>query len=438
MTGEGYKGHVYWDAEIFLLPFFTANFPSIGRRLLKYRYHILAGARKKARENGYEGAMFPWESAFDGDEESPERGFDLVYGKEVAFEFGKREIHIGSAVIYGLWQYYVFTKDQEFMNRYGYEMVFETAKFWASRFEYNEGRDRYEIYDVFGPDEYKQHVDNNAYTNYMAFWVLTLAMEYHEELERMNPELLKSLQGRISLEGAYDKWKEVAGKVYLPQPREDGVVPQDDTYLHLDEIDLTKYRSQRKAMGIFHDYNWEELSGLQLSKQADVLMLFLLLENMFSKEVKRANWDYYEPKTIHDASHSYSSHCVLACDMKEFGMAYDLFRKAVQVDLGPYLDTSDEGIHAAATGGIWQCVVNGFGGVRMLNGKLILRPKIPKQWKKLKYPLVWQGHRLEITVTDKEMVIESQKAFEEEITITVNGVDYQFKNRMVFEFQERI
>ncbi|GMB10124.1 glycoside hydrolase family 65 protein [Thermolongibacillus altinsuensis] len=427
LTGEGYKGHSFWDTEIFILPFFTYTFPKVARSLLEYRYNTIEGARRKARANGYEGAMYPWESAFTGDEVTPEWGaVDIVTGKATKIWCGFIEQHITSDIAYAVWQYYQVTGDQDFMDRYGYEMLFDTATFWASRLEWNEEKQEYHINDVIGPDEYKEHVNNNAFTNYMAHWNIQTAIRYYEELKQHRPEILEKLNEKLNLDDAYKKWTEKVDKIYLPQPREeDLVIPQDDTYLTKQIIDLTKYKNQTQVGTIFEDYNMEQVNNIQVSKQADVMVLFYLLENKFSQEVKRANWNYYEPKTLHDSSLSLSTHCILASDMDDRELAYELFERAARIDLGPNMKSSDHGMHTASIGGIWQSVVCGFGGVRMLDGKLRINPKLPKQWKKLVFPIYWRGDRLEVTVTHETLHVKKVTNENEKVVFEVFGTIHE-------------
>ncbi|CUA79115.1 glycoside hydrolase family 65 protein [Anoxybacillus suryakundensis] len=432
LTGEGYKGHSFWDTEIFILPFFTYTFPHIARSLLEYRYNTIEGARRKAKANGYEGAMYPWESAFTGDEVTPVWGaVDIVTGKATKIWSGFIEQHITSDIAFAVWQYYKITGDDDFMERYGYEMLFDTATFWASRLEWNEEKQQYHINDVIGPDEYKEHVNNNAFTNYMAHWNIETAIRYYERLKETNPALLDALHEKIGVHEAYKKWKEKVDLIYLPQPREeDLVIPQDDTYLTKQIIDLTKYKKQTRVGTIFEDYNLEQVNNIQVSKQADIMVLFYLLENKFSQEVKRANWNYYEPKTLHDSSLSLSTHCILASDMDDRELAYALFEQAARIDLGPNMKSSDHGMHTASIGGVWQSVVCGFGGVRMLDGKLRIHPKLPKQWTKLSFPIYWRGDRLEVTVTHEQLVVKKVTNVHDAVTFDVFGTAYEVKDEI--------
>ncbi|MGL6120777.1 MAG: hypothetical protein ACRC0V_09755, partial [Fusobacteriaceae bacterium] len=315
LSGEGYKGHSFWDTELFLMPFFSYTMPEVARSLAKYRFETLNGARRKATDNGYTGAMFPWESAWkdDGEVTTVWGAVDIVTGKATKIQSGFIEQHITCDVVYALWQYYMVTKDEEFMENYGFEILFDTATFWASRLEWNEEKKEYHINNVIGPDEYKEHINNNAFTNYMAHWNLNLAMEYYSKIKAEKPAVFEILNKKLALDLNLSVWKEKAEKIYLPVPRkEDSVIPQDDTYLTKEIIDLTKYKNQEHVGSLFKDYSLDQVNNIQVSKQADIMVLFYLLENKFSTDVKKANWDYYEPKTLHDSSLSLSTHCVLA------------------------------------------------------------------------------------------------------------------------------
>lgn len=423
LSGEGYKGHTFWDTEIFILPYYTYTNPNIARSLLEYRYQSLPGAHQKAKENGYEGAMFPWESAWlDDGEVTPVWGAaDIVTGEATKIWSGFIEQHITSDIAFAAWQYYHVTGDQDFMDSYGYELLIDTAKFWASRLEWNEAEGRYDINQVVGPDEYKEHVDNNAFTNYTAHWNVKKAIEYIELLRDDKPEIFERLNEKLDLETAVERFRHVLDLIYLPQVREDGVLPQDDTYLQKEIIDLTKYKNQENVGSMFYDYNLEQVNEIQVSKQADVMILMYLLEDLFSADVKRANWEYYEPKTLHDSSLSLSTHSVLASDLGDQELAYDLFRRASEIDLGPNMKTSDAGIHAASLGGIWQAVVNGFGGVRMTGGNLRISPMLPKAWSTLTYAIDWKGETLDVQASQDQVTITRRTPSTKPLVIEVYG-----------------
>jgi hypothetical glycosyl hydrolase len=418
LSGEGYKGHSFWDTEVFILPFFIFSNPKAAKSLLTYRYLGLAGARAKAIGNGYSGAMYPWEMAWPTDGEvTPVWGdIDIVTGEQSRIWSGAIEQHISADIAFAVYQYSEVANDQEFLEQYGYEIVFETAKFWASRLEWKEDKKRYEITDVIGPDEYKEHVNNNAFTNYMAYFNLKLAIRYYGELAEENPVLLEKLAASLELAAAYPDWQEKAERLFLPEPREeDRVIPQDDTYLQLEEIDLAKYKNQEKVRTIYRDYNSEQINSFQVTKQADALILLYLLEQTFlhgdpriSEDVKQASFRYYEAKTLHDSSLSLVTHAILASDIGEQDLAYSLFKKSIEIDLGPLMNTSDEGIHAASIGGIWKAAVFGFAGVRLIDGRLQINPKLPKHWQCMKFAIEWKGQPVLISITPTLLSIAAE------------------------------
>ncbi|MGL6130840.1 MAG: glycoside hydrolase family 65 protein, partial [Fusobacteriaceae bacterium] len=437
LSGEGYKGHSFWDTELFLMPFFSYTMPEVAKSLAKYRFETLNGARKKATDNGYTGAMFPWESAWKDDGEvTPVWGaVDIITGKATKIQSGFIEQHITCDVAYALWQYYMVTKDEEFMENYGFEILFDTAIFWASRLEWNSEKNEYHINNVIGPDEYKEHINNNAFTNYMAHWNLNLAIEYYSKIKSEKPAVFNTLNEKLDLDSNLKVWKDKSEKIYLPVPRkEDSVIPQDDTYLTKEIIDLTKYKNQEHVGSLFKDYSLDQVNNIQVSKQADIMVLFYLLENKFSTDVKKANWNYYEPKTLHDSSLSLSTHCVLASDMNDKDMAYDLFRRASEIDLGPNMKTSDHGIHAASLGGIWQCIVNGFSGVRMLGGELRIDPKLPENWNEVSFPLNWHGVNLKVTVDKEVLTVVRNSDSDVEVKFTVHGNEYILDKKIEIKY----
>ena len=434
ITGEGYKGHVFWDSEIFLLPYYIFNMPEIAKSLEEYRYFILPSAHKKASENGFEGAQYPWETAWrdDGEVTSKYQGTDIVTGELIKIWTGIIEIHITADVAFGVWSYYKCTNDQEFMDNKGYEIIFDTAKFWVNRLEL-EKDGMYHINDVVGPDEYKEHVDDNSYTNYLAKWNIEKALEYAHLIKNEKKDIYKRLNKQLGLNKLIKRWEEAIPKIFLQVPNEKGILPQDDTYLTLKEIDLDKYKKQPFVGGIYKDYNQDQITKIQVSKQADVMVLFYLLEDKFDKSVKVNSFNYYEPHCLHDSSLSLCTHSMLAADIGKHEMAYDLFEKACLIDLdNNNPNSSYSGIHAASCGGIWQCAIQGFGGLRMLGGKLRISPQLPNKWNSLKYSLNWQGQLIKVEVTKDKLVLTKEKN-DNPITLEVWEKEYKLEDTLTIE-----
>lgn len=428
LSGEGYKGHTFWDTEMFLLPFWIYTYPKTARSLLEYRYLGLDGARRKAKDNGYEGAMYPWESAWITDGEVTPRfgAADVMTGEELPIICGDIEQHITSDVAFGVWQYYQLTEDRDFMERYGYEIIFDTARYWASRVEWKEERHRYEICNVIGPDEYSEHVNNNAYTNYMAQWNMKLAMDCYERCGEDPAEWFCGLRERLELDQAYKKWKQVTEHLYLPQVNEDKLLPQDDDYLKYPVIPLQRYKESATRADIIKDYNMEQLAHMQVSKQADVVLLFCLMGQLFPADVKLANFQYYEDKCLHDSSLSLSVHAIMAGRLGMADMAYEFFRRAAMIDLGPDMNSPTDGIHAASMGGIWQCVVHGFAGVHVENERLIADPCLPAQWQSVQFALEWKGTKLSFLINKDRMEIATEGS---ELELECAGRSYRVSGK---------
>lgn len=433
LTGEGYKGHTFWDTEIFMLPYYIFTKPAVAKKLIEYRYQGLAGAHRKAKDNHFEGAQFPWEAAWPSDGEStPVWGAaDIVTGRAMKIWSGFIEQHITSDVAYGAMEYVQATGDQAFAREQVDEIVLDAAKFWASRLEYNADADRYEIKDVIGPDEYKEHANNNAFTNYTAHWTIQTAIQLCDELKIGDPAKFTELDRKLNLSHYYSVWQERVDKIYLLEPNEEGIIPENDTYLSLPMVDLNKYRNAEHVGGIFDDYNLDQVNQLQVTKQADVLLLLYLFEQRFATDEKQLNWDYYEPKTTHDSSLSLATHAILAADLKMGDTAYGFFQRACQIDIGPDMRSSDDGIHAASLGGIWNTVIFGFGGIRLLGQQLRIEPHLPTAWKQLSFEIFWQQQKLRITVTKTKLTVAAMDA-RRVISFNHNGNKYQLdKNESV-------
>lgn len=401
MTGEGYKGHSFWDTEMFLLPHYLLTDPASARTLLEYRWRTLPGAYKKAEENGYQGAMFPWESAWlDDGEVTPLYGAaDVVTGESIPILTGQLEHHITADIAWAVWLYYRSTGDDEFMERYGCELLIETARFWSSRLEWKPETARYEICNVIGPDEYKEHVDNNAFTNYLAAYNLERACDIIAQMRERWPAAYAMLSGRYSLEALHSDFREKRGKLYLPQPGKNGIVPQNAQYLRLEEIDLGRYRAQQGVSSIYEDHSPAQMNRMMVSKQADLVMLLRVFPTLFDDAVRRKNFLFYETHTLHDSSLSHGQHCILAAWMGMGDMALEFYRHAIAIDLGPTPHSSDEGIHSASMGNIWQCAICGFAGVEWQGEALALSNNLPKEWRGLQFRITWRGAQLAVELT---------------------------------------
>ncbi len=391
LSGPGYHGHVFWDTEIFMLPFFTYTQPDLARNMLLYRYHTLPGARRVAEDMGCNGARYAWESAVTGDETTPRWVPDPKRGELVRIWTGDIEHHVAADVAYAVHQYWRVTGDDAFMHDYGAEIVLDTARFWASLVAWHETRGIYEIHDVIGPDEYHEHVDNNAFTNRVAVWNLETALQVLDWLRIEDLEKAEELIEELDLSGQQlERWREIIDRMYIPQ-NVGGLIEQFDGFFDLTPVDLEAYEprttSMQSLLGI------EETQDYQIVKQPDVLMLLYLLESAYEPEVIEVNWDYYTPRTDHTYGSSLGPaiQAALAARQGDPDEAYEHFVRAIRTDLEDARGNAAHGIHAAAAGGIWQAVVFGFAGIRLTEQGPVARPHLPAHWERVTFRLRYRG-----------------------------------------------
>ncbi len=394
LSGWGYRGHVFWDTEIFLLPFFTYTRPELARNMLLYRYHTLPGARRKAAEGGWQGAMFAWESAATGDETTP-RWVPTPDGQLVRIWCGDIELHITSDVAYAVYRYWQITGDDAFMRDYGAEIILDTARFWASRAEWDMEDDRYEINDVIGPDENHDHINNNAYTNRMAVWNLQIAQQVLAWLQAQHPAKAVALTTALDLTSErLVHWQHVIDYMFIPFDAATGMFEQFDHFFTLKSVDLQDYEPRATSMQAI--LGIEETQGYQILKQPDVLMLLYLLGDEYAPEVVKKNWDYYTPRTdlSYGSSLGPAIQAALAARQGDLAAAYRHFIHAARTDLQNARKNSGEGIHAATAGGLWQAVIFGFGGIHPTPAGLLAAPRLPAGWKRLCFKLRYRGEIL--------------------------------------------
>ncbi|MHB8807747.1 MAG: beta-phosphoglucomutase [Anaerolineaceae bacterium] len=395
LSGFGYRGHTFWDTEIFILPFFTFTNPEIAENLLRYRYHTLDGARKKAKEKGYAGACYAWESAATGEETTP-RWALLPNGGLVHIWCGDIELHITVDVVFAIYQYWQMTGDDEFMLNYGAEIILDTARFWGKRVEWNKKLNCYEINDVIGPDENHDHVNNNAYTNNMVRWNLTKALEIFEWLQKTDPEKANSLAKKLDLQPeCLADWQKIIKKIYTGFDEKTGLFEQFTGYYNLEPLDLSslepRIRSIQSMLGI------EGAQKVQVIKQPDVLMLLYLLDHDYDEKILKANWDYYAHRTdlTYGSSLGPAIQAIMATRVGDIEQAYRLFMLAAGSDLEDMRGNAAEGIHAATHGGLWQACVFGFGGLKFTPDGPVASPHLPAGWKRLQFSIQYRGERYE-------------------------------------------
>lgn len=407
LSGYGYRGHAFWDTEVFMLPFFIYTFPQIGRNLLSYRFHNLPGARRKAAANGFAGAQYPWESAATGDEVTPTWVPDPDdRTKLIRIWTGDIEIHISSDIVWAILQYWKATGDDEFMLKRGAEIILETSKFWDSRFEWNQANKRYEVTNVVGPDEFHDRIDNNAYTNYLAVWQIKQAAEVYAWLESHADPYAKELLERLKVtKKMLVGWLAKTDRVYLPSDPKSGLIEQFDGYFKLKDIRFADYpghtESMQSILGI------EGVARTQIIKQPDVVMMMALLPDLFGRKILEANYDYYTPRTDleYGSSLGPSIQTIMAVKRGDMQNAYENFMRAARADLKDVRGNASDGIHGASAGGLWQAAVFGFGGLQFADGGAWkTEPKLPAHWTRLEFRFYWKGEQQIVDIKNAEAV----------------------------------
>ncbi len=440
--GEAYRGHIFWD-ELFVFPFLSLRIPTLTRALLRYRYRRLGEARRAAREAGFEGAMFPWQSGSDGREETQHLHLNPRSGRWNP-DNTHRQRHISSAIAYNVWRYYEATDDHEFLYAYGAELFLEIARFWASVGIYNAEIDRYEIKGVMGPDEYhtaypdtdpetEGGIDNNAYTNVMASWVLTRALDV---LELLPKSYCVQLCERIGLDlGATERWYEISRKLRVPF-HDDGIISQFEGYEALEEFDWDGYRNRygdiHRLDRILEAEN-DEVNRYKASKQADVLMLFylfsadelhLIFERLgypFAPASIPRNIEYYlarasDGSTLSSVAHSW----VLA--RSDRSRSWHHFQRALDSDVADIQGgTTPEGIHIGAMAGTIDLIQRCYIGIEMRANALHFDPALPDDLRQIKVRLRYRRQVLDLEVNHDTLRVSSRSFTSVPIKVAYRG-----------------
>jgi alpha,alpha-trehalose phosphorylase len=403
LTGRAYEGHVFWDVEIFKLPFYLHTCPEVAEALLRYRHHTLDGARRRARELGRRGACYAWESTVTGDDVTPTTIRLKTTGKEIPIFTGTQQIHVTAGVAHGVWRYWEATGDAAFLRDAGVEILLETARFWVSRC--TQGPRHCHLREVVGPDEYHHSVNDNAYTNWMARFNLERAVVAVEWLRRESPAAAAALAERCALAPEEpDEWRDVARRLYCPGPNAQGVIEQFEGFFGLEDYALP--REERFKAPIDRLFDWDRINRLKLIKQADVLMLLHLFPDAFTRDVIAANYRYYEPKTDHGSSLSPPVHAAVAARLGLREDAERYWRESLWLDLSNVMSNSALGIHPACMGATWQALVFGFLGVRFTDAGPLPDPaagaRLPAAWRGVSLELTWRGRRYSVAVDRKD------------------------------------
>jgi maltose phosphorylase len=423
-TGEKYGGSTYWDTEAYCIPFYlsTAD-PQVAKNLLLYRYKHLPKAIENAEKLGFSGgaALYPMVTM---------NGEECHNEWEITFE----EIHRNGAIAYAIFDYIRYTGDAEYLISNGLEVLIGIARFWAQRVNWSGKKEKYVMLGVTGPNEYENNVNNNWYTNRMASWCLRYVAEAMEYVGEKAPGKLDALLERIAIgEEEQEKWKDIVANMYYPVDEEAGILLQQDGYWDKEQILVADLDSRHLPLN--QKWSWDRILRSVFIKQADVLQGLYFFEDEFDLETIRKNFDFYEPRTVHESSLSPCVHSILAARLGRHDKAYEFYLRTARLDLDDYNNDTEDGLHITSMAGSWMSIVKGFAGMRVEDGRLQFAPFVSSQWKSYAFKIGFRGRLLQMTVRKDEIQIENES--ESPIEILVHGREYQIEGKTGLTIAER-
>lgn len=397
-TGEKYGGVTYWDTEAYCLPFYLATAgQAVARELLLYRYNQLDKAIENAAKLGFGGgaALYPMVTI---------NGEECHNEWEITFE----EIHRNGAIAYAIYNYIRYTGDEGYLAEAGLEVLLSIARFWAQRITWSEARQRYVMLGVTGPNEYENNVNNNWYTSYIACWSMRYAAQAAAWVREHRPEDYARICARRKFDEASEteQWQRIVEGMYLGEDRELGIFLQQDGYLDKEQRLASDLDPSERPLN--QKWSWDRILRSCFIKQADVLQGLYFFGEDFDRETVRRNFDFYEPRTVHESSLSPCVHAVLAARLGKMKKAYELYLRTSRLDLDDYNREVAEGCHVTSMAGTWLSVVEGFGGMRMSGGVLTFDPQLPAAWESLGFRVNFRGRVLTVRVTRERVEVENE------------------------------
>lgn len=391
-TGEKYGGATYWDTEAYCLPVYLSTAPSyVSKNLLLYRYDQLKQAKHNASQQGLDGALFPMVTF---------NGIECHNEWEITFE----EIHRNGIMAYAIYNYINYTGDEEYLKTNGIEVLIELSKFWASRVHYSETKKMYMIHGVTGPNEFENNVNNNWYTNTISKWTLEYTLKSLKKL-KINDEM--QLKKYDLMKKDLIKWEEIKKNMYLPYSKEKKIFVQHDTFLDKDMMRVDELKASDRP--IVNNWSWDKILRSVFIKQADVLQGMYLFQENYTKDELKKNYEFYEQFTVHESSLSSCIHSILAAKLGKMDDAVKFYLRAARLDLDNYNDDTKDGLHITSMAGSWMSIIEGFGGMRVIDGILNFSPTIPKIWKSLSFNILFRKNLIKIQITNKEIKITNIK-----------------------------
>lgn len=408
LTGEAYSGNTFWDTEAYCLPFYIFNNTEAARHLLEFRYLTLREAMERAKALDCKGAFYP---------------IATITGRECCslWQHASLQLQASTAVAYGFWHYENITEDEEFVFENGLSILIEVSRMLASRGDWNQDKTRYGFYGVMGPDEFQMMVNHNCYTNYLGKKTIEYTLAVLRRYFIKYPEEYEKIIKKHGLsEEEIEEFHNIAEHMYIPYQKETGIFEQHEGYFNLPHVDID--RIPIEEFPLYHHWTYDRIYRNDMLKQPDVLMMMLLYNNDFTREQLKSNYEYYEPRCIHESSLSPSVHSILASQLKKEEEAYKFFGFATRMDLDNYNRNTGEGLHTTSIAAAWMNIVYGFGGMRS-DGKLLsFAPSLPKEWEAYTFKIHFKGDVLKFQVDEENIKISSKSGLG--IRILVYGKPY--------------
>ncbi len=379
-TGEKYGGSTYWDTEAYCIPFYMATKnQEVARQLLKYRHNQLDRAIENAAKLGFKdgAALYPMVTM---------NGEECHNEWEITFE----EIHRNGAIAYAIYNYTQYTNDKSYVLETGWEVLLGIARFWAQRVHWSEHKQMFVMHGVTGPNEYENNVNNNWYTNFIATWCLKYTKEILDELKRTNPEAHAAGVAKWNIKDAeLNQWSMIIEKMYFPKHENGLVYLQQDGFL--DKVLMSASALPEAERPINQHWSWDRILRSCFIKQADVLQGLYFFEDQFTTEEIKANFDFYEPMTVHESSLSPCVHSILAAKLGYEEKAVEMYMRTSRLDLDDYNHEAHEGLHITSMAGTWMSIVQGFGGMRIEGDALVFNGMLPKNWNSFTFRILFRN-----------------------------------------------
>ncbi len=393
-TGEKYGGSTYWDTEAYCLHFYlcTAD-KSVARQLLIYRYKHLQKAIENAQKLGFENgaALYPMVTM---------NGEECHNEWEITFE----EIHRNGAIARAIYDYVNYTGGEEYIAEYGLEVLIGISRFWKQRINWSEAKQKFVMLGVTGPNEYENNINNNWYTNKMAQWTLKYCVEMINKWKD-HPEVSPMLKRINFKEKEIEEWQKIIDHLHFPESKELGVFLQQDGYLDKEQIMADDIPESERPIN--QHWSWDRILRSCFIKQADTLQGLYVFEDEYDEDTLKRNFDFYEPRTVHESSLSPCIHSILACKLGKKEKAYEMYLRTSRLDIDDYNREVDEGLHITSMAGTWMSMIEGFGGMRVLNGQLHFNPLIPEQWDSISFKIRFKESELRITASSSNLNVEN-------------------------------